>query len=295
MDDAPWRLNYSRTAMIEPTTLNLGIWGALPPTLLAILFAVSVVAGGIDAIAGGGGLLCLPALLSAGLTPAQTLATNKLQSSFGSSSATWNFHRKGAIDLKAMRLAILTVFAGAAAGTLVVQRIDPGFLKSALPPALVAIAAYFLFKPNLGDEDRHHRISLETFTLTMAPLIGFYDGFFGPGAGSFYAIAMVELLGFNLTRATANTKLLNLTSNIAAVLAFLLGGQIVWSAGLVMALGQFIGGRVGSHLVLKKGARLVRPLLVVMSLAMTVKLVAADEQNWAHRLALSLWRQVAGG
>ena len=275
--------------------MSLGIWGTLPFDVLAALFGVAITAGSIDAIAGGGGLLCLPALLWSGLSPAQTLATNKAQSVFGTGSAAWHFHRQGAIDVKTMRLTILTVFIGAAAGTILVQHIDPGFLRTALPVLLVGIAAYFLFKPNLGEADRHERVSLKTFTLTIAPLIGFYDGFFGPGAGSFYAIALVDLLGFNLTRATANTKLLNLTSNFAALLAFLLGGQIVWSAALAMAVGQFIGGRIGSHLVLNKGSRLVRPLLVVMSLAMTVKLVAADDQNWAHKFALDLWSWATNG
>ena len=270
--------------------MSLGIWGTLPLETLAALFGVAIAAGSIDAMAGGGGLLCLPALLWSGLTPAQTLATNKAQSVFGTGSAAWHFHRQGAIDLKTMRSAVVTVFFGAVAGTITVQRIDPGFLRTALPVLLVGIAAYFLFKHNLGEADRHERISLNMFTLTVAPLIGFYDGFFGPGAGSFYAIALVDLLGFNLTRATANTKLLNLTSNFAALLAFLLGGQIVWSAALAMAVGQLIGGRIGSHLVLAKGSRLVRPLLVVMSLAMTVKLVAADEQNWAHKLAVNVWQ-----
>jgi len=275
--------------------MSLGIWGTLPFDVLAALFGVAITAGSIDAIAGGGGLLCLPALLWSGLSPAQTLATNKAQSVFGTGSAAWHFHRQGAIDVKTMRLTILTVFIGAAAGTILVQHIDPGFLRTALPVLLVGIAAYFLFKPNLGEADRHERVSLKTFTLTIAPLIGFYDGFFGPGAGSFYAIALVDLLGFNLTRATANTKLLNLTSNFAALLAFLLGGQIVWSAALAMAVGQFIGGRIGSHLVLNKGSRLVRPLLVVMSLAMTVKLVASDDQNWAHKFALDLWSWATNG
>ena len=273
--------------------MSLGIWGALPLGSLALLFLVALVAGCIDAIAGGGGLLCVPSLLWAGLSPAQTLATNKLQSSFGTSSAAWHFYRKGALDLRQMRWTVLLVFAGAVAGTLAVQRSDPGFLRSVLPVLLVGIAAYFLFKPNLGEEDRHKRVTLGLFTLTVAPLIGFYDGFFGPGAGSFYAIALVDLLGFSLTRATANTKLLNLTSNFASLLAFLLGGKIVWSIGLTMAVGQLIGGRIGSHLVLNKGARLVRPLLVVMSLAITVRLVAADDQHWAHKLSLSLWQWIA--
>jgi uncharacterized membrane protein YfcA len=264
--------------------MNFGIWGTLPPATLAALFCVAMLAGCIDAIAGGGGLLCVPGLLWAGLSPAQTLATNKLQSAFGTFSATLHFHKAGALDLKAMRWAMPAVLLGAAAGSATVQKIDPSFLRGALPPMLMAIAAYFLFKPQIGQLDRKERMSLGLFCLTAAPLVGFYDGFFGPGAGSFYTVALVDLLGFNLTKATANTKLLNLTSNVTALLAFLLGGNLVWSAGLVMAAGQFLGAKFGSHLVLTRGAGLVRPLLVVMSLALTVKLVASDPDNWAHRV-----------
>jgi uncharacterized membrane protein YfcA len=264
--------------------MNFGLWGSLPPSLLAALFGVAVLAGCIDAIAGGGGLLCVPSLLWAGLSPAQTLATNKLQSAAGTFSATLHFQRAGAIDLVAMRGVMLAVLIGAVAGSVAVQSIDPGFLRTALPWMLMGIAAYFLFKPSLGELDRQQRLSLRAFSLTAVPLIGFYDGFFGPGAGSFYAIALVDLLGFNLTRATANTKLLNLTSNLAALLAFLVGGNILWSVGLVMGAGQFIGARIGSHLVLTRGAKLVRPLLVVMSVALTLKLLSDDPDNWAHHL-----------
>ncbi len=266
-----------------------GFWGSLPLETLAALFGVAAVAGCIDAIAGGGGLLCVPGLLWAGLSPAQTLATNKLQSAVGTFSATWHFHKAGAIDAYALRWVALAVLAGAVAGSITVQSIDPGFLRQALPAMLMAIAAYFLFKPSLGELDRQQRLSIAAFALTAAPAIGFYDGFFGPGAGSFYAIALVDLLGFNLTRATANTKLLNLISNASSVLAFLLGGKIVWSVGLTMAVGQFLGAKLGSHLVLTRGAKLVRPLLVVMSIALTIKLLSDDPDNWAHRLAHSLF------
>lgn len=264
--------------------MNFGLWGSLSPATLAALFCVAALAGCIDAIAGGGGLLCVPGLLWAGLTPAQTLATNKLQSAFGTFSATLHFHRAGAIEIAPMRKMMLAVMIGAAFGSVAVQAVDPGFLRSALPLMLMAIAAYFLFKPNLGELDRQERMPITLFTWTVAPLIGFYDGFFGPGAGSFYAVALVDLLGFNLTRATANTKLLNLISNGTALLTFLAGGSILWSAGLTMAVGQFLGAKLGSHLVLSNGAKLVRPLLVLMSVALTVKLLASDPDNWAHHL-----------
>jgi uncharacterized membrane protein YfcA len=258
--------------------------------VIAALFIIAVVAGCVDAIAGGGGLLCVPALLWAGLSPAQALATNKMQSCFGTGSAAYHFYRAGCLDIGRVRPMIVAVFIGALAGTLLVQHIDPAFLRGILPILLVTIAVYFLVKPAIGDEDSRQRISFFAFGLSAAPLIGFYDGFFGPGAGSFYTVALVELLGFSLTRATAHTKLLNVTSNVASVLAFLWGGQIQWAVALVMAVGQIIGGRLGSQFVLSKGAGLVKPLLVVMSLILTIKLVAGDPNNWAHRLVIGLWR-----
>jgi uncharacterized membrane protein YfcA len=273
--------------------MSLGIWGAMPLATLGLLFMVAGLAGCIDAIAGGGGLISVPSLLWAGLTPAQTLATNKVQSSFGTGSATWHFYRAGALDLPGMRWAIVMVFAAALSGTIVVQHIDPAFLRRILPFMLLGIAAYFLFKPSIGEADRRQRVPFMIFAALVAPLIGFYDGFFGPGAGSFFAIAMVDLLGYNLTKATAHTKLLNLTSNLAAVTGFLLGGQIVWVVAMVMAAGQFIGAKLGSHLVLSKGAKLVRPLLVTVSLALTVKLVTDDPQNGAYKMARALWDFIA--
>ncbi len=262
-----------------------GQWGDLSPLSLAALFGVAIVAGCIDAIAGGGGLLCVPALLSAGLTPAQTLATNKMQGCFGTFSASLHFIRAGEADPRQILPAIVTTFCGASAGTAAVQMLDPGFLKNALPLLLIGIAGYFLLSPKIGEADSRQRISPTVFALTFAPAIGFYDGFFGPGTGSFFAVVLVALAGFNLRKATAHTKLLNLTSNMAALLSFLVGGKIVWVVGLVMAAGQFIGARVGSRLVIRRGAGLVRPLLVVMSLAITVRMLAGDEGDWLSRAA----------
>lgn len=256
----------------------------IPLLTLGGLFAVAVTAGFVDSIAGGGGLLCVPALLAAGLSPAQTLATNKLQGSFGTFSASLKFVRAGHVDLRAAAPAIAATAVGAAIGALLVQSIDAGFLKTVLPFLLIGVAAYFLFSPGLGDADRRQRLTLVGFALGPAPLLGFYDGFFGPGMGSFLVVALVTLLGQNLTRATAHTKVLNFTSNVTSVLFFLLGGKIVWMIGLTMAAGQFLGARLGSHLVLTRGSRIVRPCLVIASLAITVKLVVTDPANPIHLL-----------
>jgi uncharacterized protein len=248
----------------------------LPPEILALLVLVAAVAGLIDAIAGGGGLLALPALLWAGLPPVAALATNKLQGTFGTATASWRFIRNGEIDLGRLRVPILFTFAGSAAGTLAVQHVGSERLASIVPGLLIAFALYFLFSPRIGDRDAQHRVSHAVFGLLAGFGLGFYDGFFGPGTGSFFAAAFVLLLGYNMRRATAGTKVLNFTSNIASLLFFAAGGHVVWQVGLAMGLGQVAGAWVGSHLVIRHGTRLIRPLLVIVSLAISARLLMTD-------------------
>lgn len=243
------------------------------PEILGLLFLVALVAGCIDAIAGGGGLLTVPVLLSVGMPPAQTLATNKLQGSFGSFAASLTFIRRGEIDLKRFWPYILATFLGSVAGTIGVRLIDASALGRMIPVLLVGVAIYVLLSPRAGDIEAHRRVPAGFFIGAVAPLIGAYDGFFGPGTGSFFAIAFVALLGFSLRRATAHAKVLNFTSNIASLAIFIVGGQVVWVVGGAMALGQVIGAQVGAHLVVKVGARIVRPVLVVMSVALALKLL----------------------
>lgn len=245
----------------------------LTPELLILLTGIACLAGFIDAIAGGGGLLVLPVLLWVGLTPAQALATNKLQAVFGSFSATIRFIRQGKINLKSMQLPIIMSFLGAACGTILIQKFETESLEKLIPILLIGFALYFLFSPRVGDQDTKPRISLNIFSFTAAFLIGFYDGFFGPGTGSFFAMAFVMLLGYNLINATANAKLLNFISNLAALIFFIAGGNVIWIIGLSMAVGQIIGAYFGAHMVIHHGARLIKPLLVTTSLAITLKIL----------------------
>ncbi|WP_410678278.1 TSUP family transporter [Avibacterium paragallinarum] len=247
-------------------------------SLIAILFCVAFIAGFIDAIAGGGGLITIPALLMTGIPPAMALGTNKLQACGGSFSASLYFLRQRAVNLKEIWLLVLMTFIGAVLGTILIQLVDSELIKKVIPFLVLAIGSYFLFTPNLGDEDRHKRISSATFAFTAGFGIGFYDGFFGPGTGSLLSLAFVTLLGFNLAKATAHAKVLNFTSNIAALLLFLIGGQIWWQAGLVMMLGQMIGANLGAKMVLSKGKQLIRPMVVIMSFIMTAKM--AYDQGW---------------
>lgn len=241
--------------------------------LLSTLFVLAAVAGLIDSIAGGGGLITVPALLWAGLPPLNALATNKAQGVFGTFAATLGFIRQGAIDLRGSLFFVGCTLVGAIIGTLSVRYLDDALLEALIPGLLVVFALYFLFSPRVADVDSKQRLSGLIFGLAVCTAIGFYDGFFGPGTGTFFAIGLVALMGYNLTRATAHTKLLNFTSNLSALFVFWLGGHIVWEIALVMGVGQALGGWVGAHLVSRHGARLVRPLLVVVSVSISIKLL----------------------
>ena len=244
----------------------------LEPWVYVALTGTAFVTGIIDAIAGGGGLIMMPALLSAGVPPINALATNKLQSMFGTASAYSNYLRKGLVDWRANLLTVVLVFAGASVGVIVVQTIDTKALSLVIPLLLMLVALYVLVSPRMSDEDAHQRISARGYA-PVGAAIGAYDGFFGPGTGSFFSTSLVALRGLGLTRATALTKLFNVTSNVAAVIFFALGGKMFWLLGLCMAAGAMLGGWVGSHTAMRFGARLIRPLLVTLSLALTARLL----------------------
>jgi hypothetical protein len=241
--------------------------------LAPLLFALALVAGLVDAIAGGGGLITVPALLWAGLPPVQALATNKAQGVFGTLASTAHFMRRGAIDPREAALPVVCTFIGAALGALAVQFLATDLLARLVPLLLIGFALYFLLSPRVADVDSHRRISHGAFALAVGTGVGFYDGFFGPGTGTFFAMGYVALLGLSLRRATAHAKLLNFTSNLAAFLFFIAGGHVIWGIALAMAAGQLAGGWLGAHLVLRHGAGLVRPVLVIVSLAISVKLL----------------------
>ncbi len=241
------------------------------------LFLVALAAGFVDSIAGGGGLITLPALLGVGLPPQIALGTNKLQASFGSGSAAWHFGRAGIIDWRSMAAGVVFTAAGAAGGTALVRVLSADLLRQLIPCLLVAIAVFMLFQPRLGEVDVHPRMAPHSFLPVCGFALGFYDGFFGPGTGTFWAMAFVLGLGFNLTKATAHTKLMNFTSNIASLAVFLLGGQVHWRLGLTMGIGQWLGARLGAGLVLRRGARFIRPIFILVALAITARLLW---KNW---------------
>jgi uncharacterized membrane protein YfcA len=241
--------------------------------IVLLLAAAAFGAGFIDSIAGGGGLITLPVLLLAGFSPAQALATNKLQGLFGSGSATIAYASKGHVNLRKQLPMALLALAGSALGAVLATMIPGEWMRAVLPPMLIAIALYFVFKPNMNDVDRTHRISPFLFGLGVVPLIGFYDGLFGPGAGSFYMLAFVSLAGFGVLKATAHTKLLNFSSNVGAFAFFAFAGLISWKVGLLMGVCSFLGARIGAGVAMKSGARLIKPLLVTTCIVLAVKLL----------------------
>ena len=245
----------------------------LAPHILFFLFASAFVAGFIDSIAGGGGLITVPAMLIAGVPPLHTLGTNKLQSLFGSSSATIAYARRGHVNIHDQWPMAAMAVVGGALGAMLATVVPGGMLKAIMPFLLVVIGLYFGFKPRISDEDRHARITPLLFGFTAVPLIAFYDGVFGPGTGSFFMLAFVGLAGYGVLKATAHTKMLNFGSNVGAFLIFALNGVILWKAGLIMGLGQFFGAQAGSRLAMRNGARLIKPLLVLTCLGLAIRLM----------------------
>ena len=244
-----------------------------PEIFLPLLFGAAFVAGLVDATAGGGGLITVPILMGIGLPPQVALGTNKLQASFGSGSAMLHFVRAGTVKLSDCWIGIFWTTVGASLGVWAVQLLDATVLKFLIPWLLAGIALYTLFSPRLGAEDSHARMKPGLFYLLFGLSIGFYDGFFGPGTGSFWTMALMMLLGYSMMRATATTKVMNFTSNFVALIFFLAVGQVRFVEGIVMGVGQFLGARVGSRLVIKRGTAFIRPVFITMVLALVGRLI----------------------
>jgi uncharacterized membrane protein YfcA len=240
---------------------------------LAAFGGTAVVAGFVDTIAGGGGLITVPALLLGGVPPLQVLGTNKLQSALGVLVASLSLFSKSGLDAMSVGRAFAMASLGGALGAFLVQRVDAKALDVAIPMVLSGIALYFLLAPTAGDVEQKPRLGKARFEMIVVPCIGLYDGLFGPGAGSFYALSGVALRGLGLVRATASAKLFNFASNLASLGMFIYGGKVLWAIGGVMIFGQVVGARLGALAVDKGGEKLIRPMIIVVCLAMLAKYV----------------------
>ncbi len=241
--------------------------------VILLLFFAGFSAGFIDAIAGGGGLISVPALLWAGLPPQVALGTNKMQATWGTLMAVRRYARAGLVSWSQVRLAVLVTFIFACLGTWTVTQVSNEVLKKIVPWMLLGIAVYVLLSPGLGRTQVKARLSLTGFALLAGSGIGFYDGFFGPGTGTFWALACISLLGLELTRATAFTKVVNLTSNVASLIVFVSYGRIHYPIAAAMIAGQLIGGRLGASMAIRHGAPFIRIIFIAVVFAMVIKLL----------------------
>ncbi len=240
---------------------------------LLMLGLAATLAGFVDAIAGGGGIITVPALLAAGLPPHLALGTNKLQSTFGSLTATVRYRHGGLVRIRRTVLGIAFTAVGAALGTRAIQHLSAAFLTRVIPLLLLAVFIYVLAAPRLGETRRASRLPAWQFYALVGLGIGFYDGFFGPGTGSFWAVAFVSLLGQDLKEATAHTKVMNFTSNAVSLVVFALGGYVVVLPGLIMGLGEIAGASLGAHAVIHRPVGFVRTFFLVVVAATIARLL----------------------
>ncbi len=240
---------------------------------LVILSFVAMFAGFIDAIAGGGGLLTIPALLFTGISPVQAIATNKLQACFGSFTATRFFVKQELVFPKKQIGGVVAASLGAILGAISIQLFDSKLLVLVLPFALILIAVYLILAKNFGKPASSAKISEKTFNTSFITSIGFYDGFFGPGTGTFFTLSYCKMRALDLIQATAHAKLMNFTTNIISLLVFIFSDQINWQIGLAMALGQIAGARIGAATAIKQGSDFIRYMTVAVCILMSISLL----------------------
>lgn len=239
--------------------------------LLSLLFFVAIIAGLLDTLAGGGGLISIPALMLSGVPPLAALGTNKLQGSIGTATATYLMLKNKKVGWNHVKYLMLSAFIGSTLGTVVVQFINTEILTFVVPSVLLFIGMYFLLSNHMNKEPTRPKVSQRKFNRIVVPLIGCYDGMFGPGTGSFFTLSGMSCRGQDLITSTAMAKTLNFSSNLASLFVFLMAGHIIWAIGLVMMLGQVVGAWVGSHCLFSINPTYLRGIIVLMCGGMLVK------------------------
>ena len=238
--------------------------------ILTFLFFVGVVAGFLDTLVGGGGLLAVPALLLSGIPPIYVLGTNKFQGSMGTGIATFLLFRKKKLDWNSVKNLMFASFIGSIVGGVIIQFVDTQFLSFVIPIVLFFIAIYFIVSPKPKSTVGNSKPN-KKFELFAVPVVGFYDGMFGPGAGSFFAMTGVMIKKLEIIQATILAKPLNFASNIAGFIVFFSFGHIAFLIGILMMMGQMIGAFFGTHYLLKANPLIIRVLIVIISISMLIK------------------------
>ncbi len=237
--------------------------------ILGFLFLIGILAGFVDTLAGGGGLLSLPALLISGVPPIFALGTNKLQGSFGTCVATLILFKKKKLRWKEIKKIVIASFVGSALGSIVVQFINTEILSIIVPFVLGFIALYFLFPSEVKNKKPWG--SSRSYQNIVVPSIGCYDGMFGPGTGSFFVATSVLFKGLDIIKSAILAKPLNFASNIGSLVVFISFGKLFWLIGLIMICGQVIGASIGANYLVKANPRVIRLLIVAMSLGMLAR------------------------
>jgi len=244
-------------------------------TKIALLCLAGFLASFVDSIAGGGGLISVPAFMLAGLPAHMVLGTNKFSATAGSFTSSLQFIKSGKANFKLLKYLIPFTFLGSMLGVRAVLNIDQKFLNVLVLILIMFIGIYTLFSKSLGLEDKFKGLTKINiiYGVFLALFLGFYDGFFGPGTGSFLVFGFISIFGFNFVSSSANARILNFVSNITALILFAISGKINYMLGLPVAVSMIIGAKIGTSVALSKGSKLIKPIFVTMSLAVAIKML----------------------
>lgn len=246
-------------------------------TLTALIFIciAGFIAAAVDSIAGGGGIISLPALIAIGVPPHLALGTNKFASTCASLTSSIKFARSGKIHFPLVKYQIPCTVLGAALGVYTALRVDEGFLNVFIVVMIFVVAIYTIIKKDFGTSDRFKGLSKAKiiYGMLFAFGLGFYDGFFGPGTGAFLIFLFISIFGFDFTVAAGNGKMLNFVSNVVSLILFALSGKIMYLIGIPMAISMIFGASVGTHIAIKNGAKVIKPIFITIALLLIVKLI----------------------
>jgi len=234
--------------------------------LLVFLLVMGFLAGFIDAIAGGGGLISIPALLLTHMPIALVFGTNKLQSTIGTATATYKYYKNGLINLKTVYRGLIFGFIGAVCGAILVNHASNQFMQYIVPILMIMVFLFNLVNKKLGVEPGHKKMGEISFFSLFGFILGFYDAFFGPGTGNFWIIAIVYFLGYTFIQASGYAKMLNLKSNLFSLIIFLYYGNVNFTYGIIMTIGSILGGYSGANMAILRGSKLIRPLFMLIVL-----------------------------
>ena len=229
----------------------------------------------VDSIAGGGGLISMPVLMAIGVPVHLAIGTNKFAASAGCISSSYRYAKSGKINNNLLKKLVPFTIIGSVLGVRCVLSISEEILNVLVVAMILIVAIYTFISKNLGQEDNFEAVNKKNLRLgmLMALIMGFYDGFFGPGTGTFLTFGFIKIYGYDFLHASANTKILNLTSNITSLLLFMINGQVDYKIAIVFALVMIMGAYVGAKVAIKKGSKMIKPIFLVMALFMVVKLV----------------------